>query len=436
MPSRAPADVPLPGNGDSAARPVLRRSRRRAWLIFLLFSGTLINAIDRGSISTAAPQMMQDLQIDSAMMGVVLSSFFWAYLVLNIPAGLIADRLGTKATLGWSAFVWSFFSALTGLVTRTWQVVLCRIGVGIGEAAINPVNTKIVRAQFPTAERGTVVGIYLSGFRLGFAVAPVIMAYLIKAYSWRSAFVITGVASLVWVAVWFFTYQQADEETVPTQTAARVPWRQLLRHRTVVGLVLCKFFQDYSYYLFVTWLPAYLVMERKLTLIKSGWYAAIPWIVAFLFQPLVGWISDILIKRGWTATRSRKGLVIAMNLLATIVVFAAYAESAGLAVLLLTLSLAFESASSVLLWTVCAEVAPDQASASVAGIMNSAGALAGIVAPIVTGFLLKATGHFEEALVVGGAMFVLASLAMGLVVGKVETITVAANSPRSPGVAS
>ena len=203
-----------------------------------------------------------------------------------------------------------------------------------------------------------------------------------------------------------------------------------------MGLVLCKFFQDYSYYLFVTWLPAYRVMERKLTLIKSGWYGAIPWIVAFLFQPLVGWASDVLIKRGWTATRSRKGLVIAMNLLATVVVFAAYAESAVVAVLLLTLSLAFESASSVLLWTVCAEVAPDRASASVAGIMNSAGALAGIVAPIVTGYLLKTTGHFEEALVVGGAMFVLASLAMGLVVGKVETIDVAANPPRSPDFAS
>lgn len=436
MPSRAPADVPTPGNGDHVSPPVPGRSRRRAWLVFLLFSGTLINAIDRGSISTAAPQMMQDLHIDSAMMGVVLSSFFWAYLVLNIPAGLIADRLGTKATLGWSAFVWSFFSALTGLATRTWQVVLCRIGVGVGEAAINPVNTKIVRAHFPTAERGTVVGIYLSGFRLGFAVAPIIMAYLIKAYSWRSAFVITGVASLAWVAVWFLTYRQADDETAPAGAAARVPWRQLLRHRTIVGLVLCKFFQDYSYYLFVTWLPAYLVMERKLTLIKSGWYAAIPWVVAFLFQPLVGWASDVLIKRGWTATRSRKGLVIAMNLLATVVVFAAYAESAGVAVLLLTLSLAFESASSVLLWTICAEVAPDRASASVAGIMNSAGALAGIVAPIVTGYLLKTTGHFEEALVVGGAMFVLASLAMGLVVGKVETIAIAANRPRSPGFAS
>ena len=120
------------------------------------------------------------------------------------------------------------------------------------------------------------MGIYLSGFRLGFAVAPVIMAYLIKASSWRSAFVITGFASLAWVAVWFLTYRQAEEETVPAQTAARVPWRQLLRPRTIVGLVLCKFFQDYSYYLFVTWLPAYLVMERKLTLIKSGWYAAIP----------------------------------------------------------------------------------------------------------------------------------------------------------------
>ena len=158
-------------------------------------------------------------------------------------------------------------------------------------------------------------------------------------------------------------------------------------------------------------------------LVDTGWYAAIPWIVAFFFQPAAGWLSDKLIKIGWSTTRSRKTVIVAMNFLATVVVFAAYVKSAEMAVALLTLSLAFESASSVILWTVCAEVAPKNAAASVAGIMNTAGAVAGILAPIVTGFLLKSTGNFEAALVVGGVMFVLASAAMWFVVGPVEMIS-------------
>jgi MFS family permease len=412
-PSRrdAVAVAPTTGGPSGVAAPTARW-----WVVLLLFTGSLINTIDRGSISTAVPSMMRDLHLDEAAMGVVLSSFFWAYVALNIPVGLLADRCGAKVTLGWSAFVWSIFSALTAVGTRSWHLVLCRLGVGAGEAAIQPVNAKIVRAYFSTAERGTVVGIYLSAFRLGFAAAPVIMGYLITAYAWRGAFVITGAASLIWVLVWRLTF---TERRTTVMDRPKTPWRQLLRHRTITGLVVCKFFQDYSYYLFVTWLPTYLVTERKLSLIKSGWYAAIPWVVACLFQPLVGWLSDLLIKRGITATGSRKGLVVAMNLLATVVVFTPYTASAHAAVLLLTLSLAFESASSVLLWSICTEVAPDRAAASVGGILNCAGAMAGIVAPIVTGYLVRQTGNFTLSLAIGGAMFVCASLSMLLIVGKV-----------------
>ena len=406
-----------------------RLFQNRWWLIFLLFTGTLINAIDRGSISTAAPSMMKELNIDATMMGVILSSFFWAYLVLNIPAGLIADRFGPKATLGWSAFLWSVFSALTGTATRFWHVVLFRIGVGAGEAAINPVNTKVVRANFSSAERGMAVGWYLSGFRLGFAAAPVIMAYLIQAYSWRHAFIITGAASLLWVVLWMFTYQEKAVADPTAAAPAKIPWRELLRHRNITGIVLCKFFQDYSFYLFVTWMPAYLIVERKMTLIKGSWYAAIPWIAAFFFQPMAGWFSDRLIRRGQTPTQARKSVIIAMNVLAAVIIFAPYTDSAKIAVALLTLSLAFESASSVILWTVCAEIAPGPAAASVAGIMNPAGALAGIIAPVVTGYLLTTTGKFEAALLVGGIMFVLVSLTMWLVVGKVETIRLS-NAPQ------
>jgi len=358
------------------------------------------------------------------MMGIILSSFFWAYLALNIPAGILADKFGPKATLGWSAFIWSAFSALTGLATQFWHVLLFRIGVGVGEAAINPVNTKVVRATFVSEERGTAVGIYLSGFRLGFAAAPVVMAYLIQIFNWRYAFLITGIGSLGWVALWYLTYSESrKEESASASASKKIPWTKLLRHRNVLGVVMCKFFQDYSFYLFVTWLPAYLVMERGFTLVKSGWYSALPWIAAFMFQPVAGKISDWLIKRGLTVTQSRKGCIVVLQFLAASIVCAGYVDSAILAVWILAACLAFESGASVVLWAVCAEVAPNKASASVGGIMNTAGALGGILAPIITGLLLTWTGSFQYALLVAGCMFVFASLSMWFVVGKVETIS-------------
>jgi ACS family glucarate transporter-like MFS transporter len=403
------------------------------WIVFLLFTGTLISAIDRGSISTAGPEIMKDLRIDPAQFGVILSAFFWAYLAMNIPAGLIADRIGPKTTLALSGLIYSMFTAATGLVSRVGHLILVRLGVGAGEAATLPCNTRIVRATFVSEQRGTAMGWYLSGFRLGFALSPVAMAYLISHYSWRRAFYISGVLSAGWVVLWCLTYvERRDRSATATATTAapvrqpapatKIRWSALLRHRTIVGLVLCKFFQDYTYYLFVTWLPGYLILQRGFSLIKSGWYAAIPWIAAFVFQPLAGGISDGLLRRGVDRTIARKAPIIVMQLLATVVVAAGYARSAVVAVWLLAVSLVFESGSAIVLWTVCAEVAPDEASASVAGIMNTAGALAGILAPIITGVLLKYTGSFNAALLVGGLMFVCGALSMCFVVGKVETI--------------
>jgi len=199
---------------------------------------------------------------------------------------------------------------------------------------------------------------------------------------------------------------------------------ELLRNRTVVGLVCCKFFQDYLFYLFVTWLPGYLIMERGFSIMKMGWYASLPWIAGFFAQPLAGVSSDWLIRRGVSVTVSRKSIVISLQLVAASVVAAGYVADAMTAVWLLTLSVACESASTSILWTTCTDVAPPSAAGSLAGIMNTAGALAGILAPTVTGFLLKATGSFQQALLIGSCMVVLAACAMGFAVGELKPLAI------------
>lgn len=389
------------------------------WVVFLLFSGTFINAIDRASLSVAAPVLKVEWGLDDAKLGIALSAFFWFYMVMNIPAGLLADRFGAKRTLGWAAAVWSVCSAGTGMARNLAHLIVARVGVGAGEAANFPVNAKIVNNSFPPRQRGIAVACYTSGLRLGFAVTPVLMAWLIKDWGWRAAFYITGGASLVWVAVWSVTFQEeAPAQTSPSAAAPKIPMARLLRDRTVSGLVLCKFFQDYLFYLFVTWLPGYLVLSRHFSLLKTGWYASLPWIAGCAAQPLAGWFSDWMIGRGVSVTASRKSVVIVMQLLAALVVVAGYVQDPMTAVWLLTIAVACESAATSVLWTACTDAAPRDGAGSMAGIMNSAGALAGILAPAATGFLAQWRGGFEIPLAVGGGMVLLAAASMWLVVGK------------------
>lgn len=399
-----------------------KAKRSRWWVIFLLFCGTCINMIDRGSLGVAAPYIMKDLNLDPALMGVVLSSFFWSYLIMQIPSGAIADKFGGKTTLGWAAFIWSFLSGLTGLTMNYFQLILCRIGVGVGEAAIQPTNVKVVKDNFPSQERGTAVGIFNSGMRLGLAIVPILMAFLIHTFNWRWAFFVTGGGSLLWVALWYFTYRDPVVDKTQTGSGEKIPWLKLLRHRTVIGIVLCKFFQDYLYYMFVTWLPAYLVMDRGFTIMKMGWYASLPWVFTFLALPMVGLLSDVLIRRGMSVTKSRKGIIIIGQFIAASIIFAVYTDNALIAVSVFTVALVTESSASTLLWAVCADIAPPNASGAVAGIMNSAGALAGTIAPIVTGILLKMTGNFQQAFVIASGMIALAALSMWFIVGKIEPI--------------
>ncbi|MDR3563036.1 MAG: MFS transporter [Negativicutes bacterium] len=401
----------------------MQTATNRWWIIVLLFLGTFINAIDRASLSAAAPMLIKDFGIDAGIMGVILSAFFWSYVVMNIPAGGLSDRFGSKRVLAWAAGLWSVCSALTGVATSYTHVILARIGVGVGEAANFPVNAKVVNNHFPSEERGMAIGWYTSGLRLGFAVTPILMAFLITSWGWRAAFIVTGVGSLLWVALWLFTYKEGKSAQAGPKKAASIPWRQLLANRTVLGLVMCKFFQDYLFYLFVTWLPAYLIMGRGFTVMKMGWYASLPWIAGFIAQPLVGWFSDWLIRRGVSVTLSRKSIVIVMQLVATVVVVAGYTEDAMVAVWLLTLSVACESASTAILWTTCAEVSPPELAGSVAGVMNTAGAIAGVLAPTVTGIFLQVTGNFQQALLVGSCMVLLAALSMWLVVEEVKPIS-------------
>ncbi|WCK54168.1 MFS transporter [Aneurinibacillus sp. Ricciae_BoGa-3] len=413
----------------------MQKGSGKKWILVLLFTGTLINAIDRASLATANTAIANDLHLNMETMGLVLSAFGWTYLLFNLPMGWLCDKFGTKKVYGISALIWSLASALTGAVKGLSMLLFSRVMVGAGEAANFPAATKAIVDNFDESERGTATGIYLSGLRLGSAITPALMVALMLFFgneahpNWRIAFYVTGFGSLIWVVLWFLTFKNSKKRSQPLQSSVRttseqapkMSLMQLLKYRNTWAIFFIKFFQDYLYYLFLTWLPGYLSTARHMDLKHVAFYATLPWIAGMLAQPLVGVISDRLVKRGYNVTRVKKTLIVISQLLSVSVIGAAYAGSAISAAVLLVITMAAESASTAILWSIPQDLAPEGSAGALGGLMNTAGAFASIVSPILTGFIAQRYG-FASALVLGGSMMIAAALSVVFFLTKIRPL--------------
>lgn len=410
----------------------------RIKVVLALFTCMFIMGLDRSSLGIAAPVIMKELNIDAGSMGIALSAFFWTYTMFGLPAGSLADKHGAKKVLGWAAAIWSLASAATGMMHNIVGIIAARLGVGVGEAAVFPVTAKIAADNFPSKERATAVGWYLSGARLGYAATPVVMGFLIAQYSWRLSFIITGLGSLLWVAFWHYWYKetkvekQAAEAAVAAQTKPKTPWLKLLTNRASLGIFLAKFCGDYLYYMFLTWVPSYLVMERGFSILKMGFYASLPFLTAFIVQPMAGYLSDWLIKKGFSLTVARKGVLVASQLCASSIMVVGFVEDPMIAIAILTLNVAAGSTIGGMMFTLVTEVAPPGMTATLTGSMNTVGALAGILAPTITGFIYKTTGSFQMALGISGILLLFAACTVLFIIPSIRPIEVKSDLAEVP----
>lgn len=407
-------------------------------VIFLLFTGLMLTGIDRSNISVAAPAMMADLGFNAGTMGIVFSSFFWTYLVFNLPSGFLADRYGPKIVYGSAAVLWAVTTCFTGTARSLASLVACRFSLGVGEAAVFPVSSKIVNERFLPEMRGTVTGIYMAGYRLGMAITPVAVAYIIQRWGWRISFYVTAAITLAWVILWFLTFPKLTAfEKESASQRKKMTWvslRRLLTNRNTISIIIIKFLSDYLVYMIISWLPAYLFMERHFTIVKMGIYASLPWIAGMVALPLVGMISDSLIKAGKSKTFARKVPLVVSQLLASTIVLTPWVESPMVAIAILVFVVTAESAVSGVLWVVPTELAPAGEAGTLGGIMNTAGSIAGVLSPIITGFIVMATGSFTMAFVVAGVAIVLSALFVIFLLGELKPIDLK-ETPPSPAPA-
>jgi MFS family permease len=385
-------------------------SRSKCWILFLVLSGTAIQAIDRSSLAVANSVVAHDLNFSLSKMGLVLSAFGWAYFLGNLPAGLLCDRFGAKRVYGYGAALWSVASALTGCATGLTSLLVSRLFVGFGESVNFPAATKVIGDRFLPSERGRATGIFTTGLPVGFALTPVLTIGLMTRFgsanhpNWRLAFILTGLGSLIWVVLWLRTFPElktARTASGEIQAPERihVPMSVLLRFRNTWAMIIIKFTNDYLYYLFILWLPGYLVYARHFNLHQLAFYATMPFVVAVFARLLFGTLCDKLTTFGWNPTIVKKVLLISPQVVSlTAVICAAYSEKAVTAAWFLVLGAACQSAAGVMIHVLPQDLAAKGTAGSMGGIINTAGALASIVSPVITGLIAQHIG-FQTALV-------------------------------------
>ncbi len=381
------------------------RSNTRWLVVALLTLGVIIAYTDRINLSAALPAIRMSFPLSPEASGILLSAFFWAYTVLQTPAGWVVDRFGLKWPYAAGMFLWSAVSAATALVGSLHGLIALRIVLGIGEAIAIPASMRYIRENFAERERGLPMGILMSGTKYGPAIGAPIATYLVLGFGWRWMFVLNGAFCILWLVPWlFFVRDDHRNTTLPEEQEGRVSVSMGAIFSTpfIWGTCLATFCYMYFVYFCMTWMPTYFKERFGLSLAASSWFTFMSFAGTGTIAILAGWAADRLIARGGNAVTVRKAFTIAGFVLAFSAAFGAFSHSTALTLFLAVFSLSGLGLATANYWALTQTLTPRSASARVAGIQNTAANIAGIAAPWITGLLVQRTGNFNAPLIAIG----------------------------------
>ena len=395
-------------------------SGHRRWVIVgLLFAASLINYLDRAAISFALPLIAKDFQLTAQGKGLLLSSFFWSYALMQIPVGWSADRFNLRWLYAGAFIIWSIAQGLTGLAGSLTALLAFRILLGVGESIYLPGGTKIVSFLFSEKERGLPSGLFDFGTRTGLVLEGILVPWLLVRFGWRRTFLILGFTALLWLAPWFWVFPRRLQTVRTDVASAGLAFRPLARtllNRNLLGICLGFFCFDYYWYVLVTWLPDYLVTVRRLSIVQAGFYASLAFFTFGIAEPIGGWIADSLIRRGWDETRTRKGMVTVAFGMGIFLIAAMRTGHTGVAIgLLIAASLVGLATGNLL--AILQSCAPSEAVGIWTGVQNFAGNLAGILAPLAVAFLITSYGSYVPGFQLASIILFSGVLAYWFVVG-------------------
>ena len=388
--------------------------------LLLIFIICIVNYMDRGTLSVANPLIRNELGLSIAEMGVLLSAFLWPYAFTLLVAGAIVDRGKPRRVLTISLIVWSIAQGAAGFIASYGQFLVARALLGIGEAPMFPTAARVVKDWYHESDQALSVGIWNGAPSLGTAIAPALLTPIMLVFGWRWMFVLMAIVGVILAAVWYKVYRDFDPATLeemdrrylydgghapeehPVHAAA---WGKLFSFKATWGLIFGFFGNVYVGWLFIAWLPGYLEMQRHMSIPKTGFVASVPFLFGLVGSIMGGFLADRLTGRGMTSIASRKLLtVIGMVIMSLATFVAAETASNFVAVASISVAVFFGFSASGTSWSLANACAPASYAASLGAIMDFGGFIGGALAPMITGFVVQATGSFTPALLVAGAI--------------------------------
>ena len=382
---------------NTASNTATARPARNAWVLVALLGFALcVNFFFRGNLAVAAPVLTQEMGFSPWQLGVLISAFFWTYSVSLIGAGWLVDRFEVRWVYAAGFLLCCLSTFFTGVVTSFAALLCMRLLLGVGASISYPANSRILATVFSERRRGLANAVTDLGGRLGPLLGTLFGALLVNRAGWRTLFLISGAGVLIWLVPWMM----AAPQTIVPAAAGRKPtmgWGELIRRRDVWGTFGGLFGANYAWNFLSNYLPSYLVRERHFTMNSVAIWGALPYL--FMAVSLVGGglLADYWISRGASAVRVRRGFASTGLIISAVLLPLALLPSViwAFAGLFLT-CLAFGTYLSNL-WALTQTLAGPQAAGRWTGMQNACGNLAGILSPIVTGWLVTKTGHYSIA---------------------------------------
>jgi MFS family permease len=404
------------------AQPAPARAGAPLGLVVLLSAALLINYVDRGSISTAAPLLENQFGLAPTQTYLMLSAFFWAYVPSQPLMGWLADHLGAARVLAGGVALWSVSTLLAGASAGVVQLVALRLLMGVGESTFYPSALALLAQRVSDPHRGRATAIVQLGGQVGPALGTFLGGILMVRYGWRAMFMVLGIASLLWLIPWVRQLRAVRPVTLARAGASGPSFGMILRQRALWGTILGNFCSNYAFYFVFTALPLYLVHERGLALLSMTRVTTLFYVLDALSVLATGWLMDAWIRRGATASRAYKTALALSAAGVGACLFGASAAGATTgAVLLVVMGLA-DGLNNPSVCALTQRFAGPLATGRWMGVQNATSNTAGIFAPIVTGYLVQATGHYTLALCVTGVVALTGLLAWLVIVPVVEPV--------------
>ena len=406
-------------------------SNYRWWSMILVCTAIAISYIDRVNLGVAAPTLMKEFGLTPADMGVLLSAFFWSYVLCMMPIGILLNRIGSKMIMFFSCLGWGLVTMATAFVAGYWSLFAIRVLLGATESSSFPTSARVVSVWIPKEERTLASAAFDSAARVGSAFTPPLIVWVIINYSWQLSFAVTGFLAVLFSFVWLKHYHEPENHpkvtqseleyirqsqvVEPNETSVKpkmIPIVKLFTYRRINLMCLGFFMYIYFWTTFNLWVPSYLVQAKGFDLKAMGFAAMYPYIAGLVMELIGAWLFDCWVRSGATLNKVRRtAMGVGMGLAAVSIYFTVYATDPNMIIFWLCSAMGWCSVGAASVWAITVDIAPAGQVGSVASTQGAIGNLGSVLSPLVTGFMANSIWGYKGAFLVLCLSAVLSALA-------------------------